>query len=254
MSAFDPLAAAAGLLASRRAGRRLGGRTTPETLDEAYAIHDAQARALGQPVPAWKVSNLTREQRIRSGFPTPISAPLFAPWTKSSPARFELAAFVEAPALECEFAFQLAVDIPPRPQPYVREEIVARVAAVRPAIEIVDKRIADATPVEALADCMANGGFVYGSPIVEWRRLDLSNAAVALAIDNSRVAWGIGAAILGDPIMALVELANAPPPWTRLTAGQIVTTGSCTGVTTLTGPCTAKADFGQLGTVEIRFD
>ncbi|MFM7346673.1 MAG: 2-keto-4-pentenoate hydratase [Tagaea sp.] len=254
MSAFDPLAAAAGLLASRRAGRRLGGRTTPETLDEAYAIHDAQARALGQPVPAWKVSNLTREQRIRSGFPTPISAPLFAPWTKSSPARFDLAAFVEAPALECEFAFQLAVDIPPRPTPYVREEIVARVAAVRPAIEIVDKRIAEATPVEALADCMASGGFVYGSPIVEWRRLDLSNAAVALAIDNSRVAWGIGAAVLGDPLMALVELANAPPPWTRLAAGQIVTTGSCTGVTTVTGPCTAKADFGQLGTVEIRFD
>lgn len=254
MSAFDPLAAAAGLLASRRAGRALGGRTTPETLEEAYAIHDALARALGQPVPAWKVGNLTREQRIRSGFPTPICAPLLAPWTRSSPARFVRAAFVEAPALECEFAFELAVDIPPRPAPYVREEIVARIASVRPAIEIVDKRVTDATPVEALADCMASGGFVYGSPVNEWRRLDLANAAVALAIDNTRVAWGIGAAILGDPVMALVELANAPPPWTRLTAGQIVTTGSCTGMTTVTGPCTAKADFGPLGMVEIRFE
>ncbi|MCM0018963.1 MAG: hypothetical protein NBV67_03125 [Tagaea sp.] len=254
MSEFDPRAAGAGLLAARRASKRLGGRTTPETLDEAYAIQDALARAVGQPVPGWKVGNLTREQRYRSGIPTPISAPLLAPWTRSSPARFERAAFVDAPALECEFAFELAVDIPPRPAPYTREEIVPRIAAVRPAIEIVDKRIADATPVEALADCMASGGFVFGSPILEWRRLDLSNAAVALAIDNARVAWGIGATILGDPLLALVELANTPPPWTRLTAGQIVTTGSCTGITPIAGPCTAKADFGPLGMVEIRFD
>jgi 2-keto-4-pentenoate hydratase len=254
VSEFDPRAAAAGLLAARRDAKRLGGCTTPGTPDEAYAIHDALARAVGKPVPAWKVGNLTREQRIRSGFLAPICAPLLAPWTKASPARFELASFVEAPALECEFAFELASDIPPRPTPYTREEIVARVAAVRPAIEIVDKRVADATPAEALADCMASGGFVYGSPIVEWRRLDISNAAVALAIDNTRVAWGIGAAILGDPLLALVELASTPPVWTRLTAGQIVTTGSCTGMTSVTGPCTAKADFGPLGTVEIRFE
>ena len=46
-------------------------------------------------------------------------------------------------------------------------------------------------------------------------------------------------------------LANAPPDAMRgLVAGDIVTTGSCTGAPSLPGPGTYRAEFAQLGSVE----
>lgn len=253
MTAFDPQAAAAALLAARRAAARLPGALGARNPADAYATHAALARLLGGAVPGWKAGNLTSAQRAASGIPTAICAPLLGPWFAASPARFVRAAFVDPPALECEFAFELGADIPPRAAPYTRADIEARVAALRPAIEIVDKRVAGATPLDAFADCMASGGFVYGAPIADWRRLDLATASVALALDGRASAQGTGAAIVGDPLLALVELANAPPPWTGLRAGQIVTTGSCTGMTPVVDPALAVADFGPLGKVEIRF-
>jgi len=55
----------------------------------------------------------------------------------------------------------------------------------------------------------------------------------------------------GDPFGTVVMLANAPPDTARgLVAGDIVTTGSCTGAPSLPGPGAYRADFGRLGGVE----
>ena len=47
-----------------------------------------------------------------------------------------------APKLECEFAFELARDLPPRPErAYSRDEVRAAIGALRIAVEIVDSRL-----------------------------------------------------------------------------------------------------------------
>ena len=69
------------------------------------------------------------------------------------------------------------------------------------------------------------------------------------------MADGSGRAILdGDPFATVVMLANAPPDETRgLLAGDIVTTGSCTGAPLVPGEGAYRAEFGRLGSVEFAF-
>ncbi len=249
----DVEACAAALMDARHAGRTLAGWPSrgPGAFWESFAIQAAAARLSGAPVPGWKVGNITQEQRDKSGIPSVTHAPLLAPWTMPSPGNFAFAK-LRVPKLECEFAFALSRDLPARAAPYSRDEVADAVAALHPAIEIVDTRLpAPPAPLDALADFMMSGGFVYGPAVADWRKLDLGAAKMTLLRDGRPVVEGSGAAILGDPFAALVILANSPPPWAMLTAGQVVTTGSCIVPYAPDAPGRYVGDFGALGTVAV---
>ncbi|MBI1245453.1 MAG: 2-keto-4-pentenoate hydratase [Alphaproteobacteria bacterium] len=253
----DVEASAASLMAARTGARKMAAWPSrpPGAFWESFAIHAAAARLPGHEVTGWKVGNINAEQQAKSGIPAVTCAPLLAPWTKASPARYEHAKFL-TPKIECEIAFALGRDLPARKTPYSREEVADAVAAVHPAIEIVDIRLAGgyaSAPVEALADCMASGGFVPGPACRDWRKLDLGKVEMVLKADATEVARAAGAVILGNPFEALVLLANNPPPWTTLSAGQIVTTGSCTVPFAFDKPGTFVADYGALGAVTVTF-
>jgi 2-keto-4-pentenoate hydratase len=69
------------------------------------------------------------------------------------------------------------------------------------------------------------------------------------------VAEGSGANVLGDPVEALVWLANDQRQrGDGLRAGQAVITGSCTGVNMAEAGDKARAEFGTLGAVELEFN
>jgi 2-keto-4-pentenoate hydratase len=250
-SAFDAKANAAALFAARKAARKIDWpHAAPATPEDAYAIQAAMAALAGGDVPGWKVGNLTQAQQDKSGIAAVTSGALLGPWFAASPVRWKLADFV-VPKLECEFAFSLAADLPKRATPYTRDEVAAAVAAVHPAIEIFDTRVAATSPLGALADCMASGGFAYGAGVADWRKFDLASHAMTLTFDGAQVAVGSGAAILNDPFAALVLLADNPPSWTSLRKGAIVTTGSCIVPYLAAKTGTYVADFGLLGKVEI---
>ena len=166
-----------------------------------------------------------------------------------------------APKLECEFAFELGHDLAPRPgTPYTRKEVAEAILAMRIAVEIVDSRLPRGLGALAeLSDGFNNGAFVAGPRIHAWHSLDFASLAIVLTRNDgsasSEIARGSGAAILdGDPFGTVVQLANAPPASARgLVAGDIVTTGSCTGAPALPGAGAYRADFGDLGSVEFRF-
>jgi 2-keto-4-pentenoate hydratase len=98
---------------------------------------------------------------------------------------------------------------------------------------------------------MGNGAFISGTPVRDWRKLDLDNLAVTLTHDGDVVERGSSARILGNPLLAVVALANAQPlPADGLKRGQIVTTGTCTT------PIPPKrgvyvGEFGALGTLRL---
>lgn len=248
----DVEACATAVMAARREVRVLPQwpSRAPGAFWETYAIHAAAARLPGHDLTGWKVGNLDAPAQAKSGIPVVTNAPLLAPWTKAAPATFARKDFL-APRLECEFAFALARDLPARKVPYSRDEVAEAVAALHPAIEIVDTRRPGGRPLEALADCMASGGFVYGAGVRDWRRFEIGSHPMTLAHDGRVVTEGSGAAILGDPFAALVLLANNPPPWTTLAAGHIVTTGSCIFPHAAEATGTYVADFGALGKVSL---
>ncbi len=250
-AAFDAKACAAALFAARKAARKIDWPTTgPQTPADAYAVQAALAALSGGTVPGWKVGNLTAAQQEKSNIHSVTTGALLAPWFGPSPVRWRLADFL-VPKLECEFAFSLGADLPKRAAPYSRDEVAAAVAALHPAIEIFDTRLAVASPLDALADCMASGGFAFGPGLADWKQLDLGKHTMTLALDGVEVASGRGAEILGDPFAALVLMANNPPAFASLRKGAVVTTGSCIVPYLASKTGTYTADFGVLGKVEI---
>lgn len=257
--------ARADLASARRDARAIAawpaGRI-PRDLAEAYRLQAGVAGDLGA-TGGWKVAAVTPAQRQALGVPTAIAGPLLAPWmhdARRAPPTLRLTGFI-APKLECEFAFEFARDLPPRPQrPYSRDEVSAAIAALRIAVEIVDSRLPRGLGALAeLTDAFNNGAFVAGPAFAEWHAIDLGTIEIVLhrAYDGAsdEVARGNGKAILdGDPFGTVVQLANAPADATRgLVAGTIVTTGSCTGAPLVPGAGSYRAEFASLGSVDFRF-
>ena len=258
-------AACAALADARRKGRRIEpypAAWQPADMEDAYRLQKAVADALGD-VRGWKVSAVTPEQRRAQGIERPIGGALLAPWlrdTTLAAASFRVSEFI-VPKLECELAFELGRDLPARPErPYTRDEVQAAVACLRVGIEVVDSRLPAGTGTLAeLADACNNGAYVAGPAFGDWSSIDFTRVGIVLTRSHegasTEVATGSGAAILaGDPFAAVVMLANAPPGGrSGLRAGDIVTTGSCTGAPPLPGPGSYRAEFSGLGGVEVRF-
>jgi 2-keto-4-pentenoate hydratase len=228
---------------------------TPRDLAAAYTLQREVAGLLGE-VRGWKVSALTAAQQQVMGVPCPVGGPLLAPWVHDTTARFELARFI-VPKLECEFAFELGHDLPPRAEPYSRAEVIAAVRALRIGVEVTDSRLPPASPFLAeLSDAFNNGAYVVGPACTEWQAIDFAQHTIVLSADGLELSRGSGLPVLdGDPLGAVLLLANAQPPdYGGLRAGHIVTTGTCTGALPVPGPCTVAADFGALGRIVLSFE
>src|SRR4029077_427944 len=113
---------------------------------------------------------------------------------------------------EAEFAFRMAVDMPPRATRYVLGEVLAGVATLHPAIEIPDSRYVDFTAVGAaqlIADNACAHQFVLGPPVLgPWRSMDLAAHRVVGTVEERLEREGVGANVLGDPREALTWLVN----------------------------------------------
>jgi 2-keto-4-pentenoate hydratase len=232
----------------------------PADLDAAYALQQAVSAQLG-PIAAWKVSALSAAAQRQMGVSRPIAAALPARYVASSPAHFNRSAW-RHPLLECEFAFQLLHDLPVRSRPYSRDEVEHAIGALCLAIEVCDSRLPPASPLLAqLADGFNNGALVTTPALADWRSVDYAGQAICLRFTPDgageparELARGNGGPILdGDPVAALVLMANLQPqPYGGLRAGQVVTTGTCTGAVALPGAGRVEADFGALGSVHLR--
>ena len=261
MNDTDLQAARAALCEARRSGHcleRVEPAWVPQDLAGAMDLQRSVAADLGA-VRGWKISGLTAEQQRTMGVTTPIAAPLLDPWVRSSgDANFTRRQFVR-PRLECEFAFELKTDLPSRREAYTRSEVEAAIGALRIGVEVVDSRLPIGSPVlMELADDLNNGAYVLGAANPAWQHIRYAEQAIALrwhdGTKTTEIAAGDGRPILdGDPVAAVVLLANLAALAPRgLSAGDVVTTGSCTGAVSIPGAGEFEADFGTLGSVRLR--
>jgi 2-keto-4-pentenoate hydratase len=225
-------------------------------VDEGYRIQDEVTRRLGEPIVGWKIGCTAKDQQAFLKVDGPFAGRIFGYLAFDSPATLRGGQF-HMRGIEGEFAFRLGRDLPPREKEYSREEVADAVAAVHPTIEIVNTRYDDWLKVGApslVADNGAHGAFVLGPATTDWRGLDLPNHRVSMTIDGKEVSSGTGSAVLGDPLNALVWLANdRARRGDGLKAGQVVTTGTCCGLNKVGPVAHAVADHGSLGKVEVRF-
>jgi 2-keto-4-pentenoate hydratase len=238
-------------LEARRPGGPLVIPEPKEALAEvadAYAVQERVVRELG-PVGAWKVG-------AASPSAEPVRAPILAATIHASPAALPAGGF-HMIGIEAEIAYRLGSDLPARHRPYTDEEVAAAIEGMLPAIELVDTRLADhvaAPPLWKLADNQINWGLVTGALTGDWRRFDPLSQPVRLEVDGAEVAEGRGGNTAGDPFRLLVWLANdCGTHCGGLRQGQIVTTGSLTGLRFVAPGARVRATLEGLGQVSVSF-
>ena len=125
-----------------------------------------------------------------------------------------------------------------------------------PAIEIVSSRFAKPENIaflDELADCMSNGGFVYGERISRWQGLRLAQLQVTLAINGETVVDQTGGHPTGDPFGIVVALVEMMRTTVGVRAGQFVTCGSHTGLHYCNPGDVCEVRFEGLGSAQLSF-
>lgn len=249
--------AASVFLEAQRLRRRLPGlpaHLVPSTTDDAEAICDAFGAGLPQPIGGWKVGAVDPSVPIKLGLERPFLGPIPESLIYQSGARVPWSDLMR-PVVEPEIGLRLARDLPPRDRPYSRAEVADAIATLHPGIEIPESRLTDDHKLGALgmvADLDYAGRYVVGPAIADWRRLDLPAISARLLVSGREVARGVAAKAFGNPLDGVVWLANAlPRRGTYLKAGEIVSTGSLTGIQRTKAGDTVVADYGPLGEVRL---
>ena len=156
------------------------------------------------------------------------------------------------PLLECEVAFTLAVDLPAQATPYELTDVEAAVEDIVAVIEIADSRVpSSSSDLLKLADCTSDGALVTGGRTSGRKKIDFTEIEILLKHNGKELERGQSSRIMGNPLLALLALANVQPlPAGGLRKGQIVTTGTCTSpIELIRGEYVA--DFQSLGTVRL---
>ncbi len=219
----------------------------PQSVQDAFAIQDAVTALLGLPVGGFKGSPAKAGSEATRGV-------IYQPTIQASPADVPAAAVPQC-GVEGEVAFRFKRDMPPRPTPYSADEVAAAVDAYA-AIEVVSSRFAhrDATTdLDRLADCISNGGFVYGAPVADWRGLSLADIKVVLTVNGETVVDQAGGHPSGDPFAFVVALVEMMRGATGIKAGQFATCGSYTGLRYIKPGDRCGVKFEGLGGAELKF-
>jgi 2-keto-4-pentenoate hydratase len=232
-------------------GDALGG------LEDAYAVQREIAELAGMVRGGWKVGATSQAAQQLLNTPEPATAPMFEPLCYQSPAEVAIHEGRFASA-ESEFAFRFCHDLPARDEVYSRTEVLDAVGTLCPSIEIVSCRYEGGFQglggVRLISDMTANLAWTHGPETTDWRGRDLTTHRVVLKRNGAVAAEGTGAQVLGDPLNVLEWTANH---LSRLgygiAADEVITTGTCTGVTPVAAGDLLVADFGDLGSAEVRF-
>lgn len=229
----------------------------PPNKDTAYRIARMVEEELGWEVAGWKIAATNTEMQRALRSDSPIYGRVYATNSRPSPVTLEYAKLC-SPIPEVEYQACLGEDLPPRRKPYVTEEVAEAVTSLHPGIEVAECRFTHDDkfpPLPAiLADGAGSGTIVYGSAIDDWREQDVAGQEVVLYRNGERRRSGTAKDALDHPLSSLTWLANElSRTGIGLKSGQMISTGTMTGMLRPKRGETYLADFGPFGQVAVRF-
>ncbi len=250
-----------GLRCGKRTADAIPADAMPRSHEEAYHAQAALVQMLldqskGQTI-GYKAAATNEAAQKLLHVEAPFFGRLLSSSSLRSPASHPAKDFTVR-VVEAEFGFEIGTDVPRRNDAYTKDSIAEFVAAVIPAIEIVDHRFHDWTAVGAaslIADNAIHGAWIAGDPVLDWRGTDLSLQSVSVAVNGEVIRIGSGAAVLGHPLNVVAWLANELPRYgLQLRRGDKLTTGTATPVYSANPGDRVVADFGRFGKVEVHFE
>lgn len=227
----------------------------PDSAKDAYLVQDELTGLLPTEVVGWKIGATSSAAQQRLGVKAPISGRVHERTLLESGTVVDASTFHHPPGIECEIAFRLRRSLSPDGPPLDAAAAKELVGSVHPAIELVGTRFEggfDVAPALLVADGSAHAALVIGDAIDPDRAGDLSAAVCRLVVDGREITQGPGSEVLGDPYAALAWLCNhLRGRGIALEQGEIVTTGTCTGIVPSGPNQLITNDAGHLGTVTI---
>jgi len=245
----------AGLRRESRQQSGLDATLVPPDEETAYRVARLVEEELGLPVVGWKIAAMKEEMQRQLRTDSPIYGRVYR--RLASPATVEFARQC-SPIPEVEYQALLGVDLPPRNRPYGVDEVTESVASLHPGLELAECRFVHDEkfpPLPAiLADGAGSGTIVHGAAIEDWKTRDIAGQEVALVCNDVVRRKGTAVAALDHPMVPLTWLANElSRTGIGLKAGQMVSTGTLTGMLRPKAGETYVADFGPFGQVIARY-
>jgi 2-keto-4-pentenoate hydratase len=186
----------------------------PRDEADAYAIQDALHSQLAEAgwgaVVGYKIGCTTRVMQRYLGIANPCAGAIYASTVHHEIGQLAHADFVRV-GVECEIAVLLADDLHAERESIDRAAAARAIGACMAAIEIVDDRYVDFGSLGAptlIADDFFGAGCVLGPAVADFDPALLAEARASMRIDDRLVGTGMGTDILGQPLDALVWLAN----------------------------------------------
>ncbi|OUJ11069.1 2-keto-4-pentenoate hydratase [Acetobacter sp. DsW_063] len=221
-------------------------------VDEAYAIQAASIDRRvqrGDPIVGIKMGFTSRAKMVQMGVSDLIWGRLTRSMIVEDGGFTEMSRYIH-PRAEPEIAFLLRKPLSGVVTPLQALDAVGGVAC---AIELIDSRYENFkfSLADVVADNASSSGFVVGT----WREpgTDLSNIGMVMNVDGRPVGYGSSAAILGDPVRALVSAARvAGEAGLSLEPGMVVMAGAATAAIALEAGQHVRLEASGLGFCEFR--
>jgi len=221
---------------------RLAGRPLPESVYAsmppdhagAYALQDELAVWLGQnglgSVAGYKAGSTNDAAQAALGVDGPILGRVMSGRRFASGDRV---ARGDCPVgIECELAFRVAIDVPPRATLWTVEDAGTVLGDAYPAIEVIENRYGkppERPATAIIADDIFQKGFVLGTGTDGWRDIALDAIAARVMIGGEEVATGSSAGVLGNPLASVAFVLNTLSQRDiALRPGDILMTGTMT--------------------------
>ena len=157
--------------------------------------------------------------------------------------------------VECEIAALVGVDLKCHDGPFNITTINKYIDSLMVAIELVDDRYESYTDLGVstlIGDNFFNSGCILGPPFKNWRNLDLRNVVGSTKINGKMVGSGSGKAVMGNPLNALVWLANSRASrGLGINKGEFVLLGSLVETKWLSRGDVSEVNVEPFGSVKV---
>jgi 2-keto-4-pentenoate hydratase len=241
----------------RRAVPRISDEHPGMDAVDAYAVQQGITRRrveAGETIVGWKLGLTSKAMQDQLGVGQPDYGPILSGFMVAEGVRIPVSELIQ-PRVEAEIAFVLRS--PLRGPGVTRDDALAATVGVVAAIEIIDSRI-EAWKIgfaDTVSDMASAARVTTSGRIVPIDGFDVRLIGVVLERGAGEVVGvGAGAAVLGDPAVAVAWAANTLGGLgITLEPGHLIMTGALHASVAVAAGETYTARFDRLGAVTVRF-
>jgi 2-keto-4-pentenoate hydratase len=244
---------------SRRVGapiRILPADLLPKTLEQAYDVQIATFRLRGMSTAGFKIGLTNVEAQRSAGAVAPIAGRLASADILRSPARIALPP-AHLRIVEAEVVFEVGCALSADDTSLSEADVYHCLRGAYAGIEICNSRLSgseDASLPEIVADNSNADRLVVGDRLEDWSFEALAELPVTLTRRGQRPIDGSTRRVLDNPLKAVTWLANSlGARGEGLRPGDLIASGSCTGMTEVARDDAVVAVFGGRARVAVDF-